>query len=63
MSITAELPANFSVWMASQEAAFTHGKFLFANWDVDELKSKASQIKDSADLLIGMHGVAPIGGI
>jgi hypothetical protein len=29
------LPASFNVWLASPEARFLKGKFLWANWDVD----------------------------
>ncbi|KAJ3850547.1 short-chain dehydrogenase/reductase [Lentinula lateritia] len=33
------LPADFAVWSASPEAAWLHGRFVWAHWDVDELKS------------------------
>lgn len=39
------LPASFSVWLASTEARFLKGKFLWANWDVDELKAHAKEIE------------------
>jgi NAD(P)-dependent dehydrogenase (short-subunit alcohol dehydrogenase family) len=54
---TAELPAQFQVWLASNEAEFLKGKFLWVNWDVDELKAHAGQIKDSHLLEIGLNGV------
>lgn len=38
------LPADFIVWAASPEADFLKGKFVFANWDVEELKVKKDQI-------------------
>ncbi|KAJ5833634.1 Glucose/ribitol dehydrogenase [Penicillium riverlandense] len=50
------LPANFNVWLASQEAQFLKGKFLWANWDVDELKAKAEEIESSGLLSIGLGG-------
>lgn len=31
------LPGAFCVWLASQEAVFLKGRFLWASWDVDEL--------------------------
>ena len=31
------LAGNFAVWLASPEAAFLHGRFVWAEWDVDEL--------------------------
>ncbi|KAF2160132.1 hypothetical protein M409DRAFT_60239 [Zasmidium cellare ATCC 36951] len=35
---TLQLPADFAVWLASPEARFLRGRFVYANWDVDELK-------------------------
>lgn len=35
---TPELPAAFAVWLSSPEADFLRGRFVFSNWDVDELK-------------------------
>lgn len=40
----AALPGDFCVWLSSPEANFTAGKYLFANWDVDELKARAEEI-------------------
>jgi len=34
---TAELPAGFAVWLSSREADFLRGRFLWANWDVEQL--------------------------
>jgi len=31
------LPQGFAVWLASAEAEFLKGRFLFSSWDVDEL--------------------------
>ncbi|KAF2420125.1 oxidoreductase [Tothia fuscella] len=50
------LPANFNVWLASPEAVFLKGKFLWANWDVDELKAKAKEIEDSTRFDIQLIG-------
>jgi hypothetical protein len=50
------LPASFNVWLASLEAAFLKGKFLWANWDVDELSAKAKEIEASTQLSIGLVG-------
>ncbi|KAF3481940.1 uncharacterized protein GIQ15_04699 [Arthroderma uncinatum] len=33
------LPENFLVWAASPAASFLHGRFVWANWDVTELKN------------------------
>ncbi|KAL7954020.1 hypothetical protein V8C34DRAFT_317684 [Trichoderma compactum] len=35
----ANLPAALSVWAATPAAAFLHGRFIWSNWDVDELRS------------------------
>ncbi|CEJ86175.1 hypothetical protein VHEMI04030 [[Torrubiella] hemipterigena] len=52
-----QLSGNFAVWLASPEAAFLKGKTVWANWDVDELKSKTSDIENSNLLSLGLHGV------
>jgi hypothetical protein len=50
------LPASFNVWLASPEARFLKGKFLWTNWDVDELKAQAKEIEASERLSIGLGG-------
>jgi NAD(P)-dependent dehydrogenase (short-subunit alcohol dehydrogenase family) len=50
------LPAGFFVWLASPEAQFLKGKYLWANWDVDELKARADEIEKSNLLQIGLIG-------
>ncbi|KUJ15934.1 putative oxidoreductase [Mollisia scopiformis] len=50
------LPASFSVWLASPEAQFLKGKFLYANWDVDELKARAKELESTTLLNIGVGG-------
>ncbi|KAJ4292763.1 hypothetical protein N0V90_009426 [Kalmusia sp. IMI 367209] len=52
-----ELPAHFLVWLVSREAEFLKGKFVWVNWDVDELKTRADEIKGSLILTVGLHGV------
>ena len=32
------------LWLVSPEARFLRGKFVCANWDVDELKEKAEHV-------------------
>lgn len=56
------LPASFSVWLASEEARFLKGKFLWTNWDVDELKARAGELENSPQLTIGLVGY-PFPGI
>ncbi|KAJ1562966.1 hypothetical protein HK405_005105 [Cladochytrium tenue] len=50
------LPASFNVWLASQEANFLKGKFVWCNWDVDELKTRAEEIRTGTILNIGLVG-------
>ena len=50
------LPASFNVWLASPEARFLKGKFLWTNWDVDELKARAKEIEASTELSVGLVG-------
>ncbi|KAI4125206.1 MAG: hypothetical protein LQ347_005454 [Umbilicaria vellea] len=52
-----DLPGHFAVWLASPEAAFLAGRFVWANWDVEELKARAKEIEESLNLLkIGLIG-------
>jgi NAD(P)-dependent dehydrogenase (short-subunit alcohol dehydrogenase family) len=39
------LPAAYCVWLASPEALFLRGKFVWSNWDVNELKERKSEIQ------------------
>ena len=50
------LPASFNVWLTSPEARFLKGKFLWANWDVDELKAQAKELEASTRLNISLGG-------
>ncbi|KAF1960306.1 putative short-chain dehydrogenase [Byssothecium circinans] len=51
------LPAHFLVWLTSREAEFLKGKFVWVNWDVNDLKDRADEIKSSLILTVGLHGV------
>ncbi|KAL8895273.1 MAG: hypothetical protein Q9207_008235 [Kuettlingeria erythrocarpa] len=46
-----KLPAHFIVWMTSPEARFLRGRFVWANWDVEQLKARAKEIEDDAQML------------
>ncbi|KAK6365531.1 hypothetical protein LTS17_011250 [Exophiala oligosperma] len=52
-----ELPARFHLWLASPEAGFLKGKFVWVNWDVDELTARADEISDSKLLKVLLNGV------
>ncbi|KAL8715437.1 MAG: hypothetical protein Q9220_000771 [cf. Caloplaca sp. 1 TL-2023] len=45
------LGAHAAVWLASDEAAFLDGRIIWAQWDIEELKQRADEIKESAYLL------------
>ncbi|KIK66730.1 hypothetical protein GYMLUDRAFT_238966 [Collybiopsis luxurians FD-317 M1] len=40
------LPADYAVWAASPEASWLHGRFVWAHWDVDELREAAHTSND-----------------
>lgn len=50
------LPGDFTVWAVSPEARFLNGKFVWANWDVEELKAMAKEIVDSDKFSLGLLG-------
>ncbi|KAH6669307.1 hypothetical protein B0J14DRAFT_517437, partial [Halenospora varia] len=53
----ASLPADFSVWLASPEATFLRGRFVWVNWDVDELKARKEEfVKNPLLLTMGLDG-------
>lgn len=52
----AALPAHFCVWLASPEAGFLNGKFVWSNWDVPELKARAEEIQSSPMLTTNIIG-------
>ncbi|KAG4423541.1 hypothetical protein IFR04_003364 [Cadophora malorum] len=51
------LPGHFHVWLASPEAGFLKGKFIWANWDVDEMKTLSKVVQDSMLLRVTLEGV------
>ncbi|GLI76362.1 hypothetical protein PoHVEF18_004634 [Penicillium ochrochloron] len=51
-----ELPADFSLWLTSPEAAFLNGRSVWANWDVEELMAKAEEIQSGLLLTSGVYG-------
>lgn len=54
------LPAGTALWAASPEARFLHGRYIWASWDVEELKSGELRQKLDADpdlLQLGVHGL------
>ncbi|KAM0551238.1 hypothetical protein ACHAPJ_008583 [Fusarium lateritium] len=54
-----KLPGDFAVWAASKEAEFLHGRFVWAKWDIDELKAGPLRKKienDSSLFRVGVKG-------
>jgi len=52
----AELAGDFVVWAASEEARFLKGKFVWVNWDVEELKERKEEIESSNLLKLNLEG-------
>ncbi|KAF4625928.1 hypothetical protein G7Y89_g12235 [Cudoniella acicularis] len=51
------LAGAFLVWLASPEAKFLKGKFVWVNWDAEELISRAKEIENSLLLRVLLNGV------
>ena len=52
----AQLSGDFAVWATSKEGGFLKGKFVWVNWDVDELKQQAERIQSTSLLSLGLDG-------
>ncbi|CZR53668.1 related to reductase [Phialocephala subalpina] len=53
-----DLPGDFCVWLASEEAEFLNGRYVWANWDVEELKERKGEILGGAGLLtLSLEGI------
>jgi short-subunit dehydrogenase len=56
------LSAHMAVWLAGQDAGFLHGRFVWANWDADELMGMKERILSDPSLLkVGITGVESFG--
>lgn len=50
-----KLPAHFARWLAGPQSSFLNGRFVWANWDVDELVALEERMKkEPAFLTIGL---------
>lgn len=47
---------SFPQWAVSPEAKFLNGKFVWANWDVEELKAMAEEIEGNKRFTLGLLG-------
>ncbi|KAK5113747.1 hypothetical protein LTR85_010764 [Meristemomyces frigidus] len=50
------LPSGFAVWLASPAADWVVGRFLWANWDVEELAQMKNEIVKNNELTFGVLG-------
>ena len=55
-----EMAAAFSVWAATKAAAFLHGRFVWASWDVDELASEENRRQIAEDPYFLRTTIAPL---
>jgi hypothetical protein len=52
------LPGHFCVWLHSSEADFLRGKFVWVNWDVNELKERREEIMNTDLLNTKLGGIS-----
>lgn len=56
------LSAHTAVWLAGKDATFLHGRFVWSNWDMEELMGMKNRVEsDPAFLKIGVTGVESFG--
>lgn len=53
---TPTLAAGCALWLTTKEAAFLNGRYVSANWSVDELVQRSSEIVDGEKLLVKHTG-------
>ncbi|KAF2476655.1 NAD(P)-binding protein [Lindgomyces ingoldianus] len=53
---TVELPAGTAVYLASPQAQFLSGRYMSANWDVDELEARKDEVIEKNLLRIDLKG-------
>ncbi|KAF7192762.1 Short chain dehydrogenase citE [Pseudocercospora fuligena] len=46
-----QLPANFAVWLAGPQSDFLHGRFVWAQWDVEELIALKEKVEKEPNFL------------
>ncbi|CAJ2505221.1 Uu.00g126150.m01.CDS01 [Anthostomella pinea] len=56
-----DLPGHFCVWLVSPEAKFLKSKYVWVNWDVDELKARKEEILTTDLLDTKLGGVSFVG--
>lgn len=53
---TLELAAGTAVYLASERAGWLSGRYISANWDVDELEERKDEILGQGSLVVGLKG-------
>lgn len=53
------LPAHFTVWLASAEAEFLRGRYVWVNWDVEEMIARKEEIQANPSLFTIILGGWP----
>ncbi|KFY94153.1 hypothetical protein V498_04020 [Pseudogymnoascus sp. VKM F-4517 (FW-2822)] len=51
-----KMTGGFFAWLATEEAAFLSGRFVWADWDIEELKAKKNEILEKDLLLTTVDG-------
>jgi hypothetical protein len=51
------LSASYLVWACSPEAEFIKGKFVWAHWDVEELRKVLEEEEDKQFLTLAVAGI------
>lgn len=44
------------VWLSQPEAQILNGRFVWANWDVEELMAKAHEIESTNQVVVSIEG-------
>ena len=60
-STAVDLSGHFCLWLVSPEADFLRGKYVWVNWDVDELKARKEEIMSTDLLDTKLGGVSFVG--
>lgn len=56
LALLVQLPAHFILWLVSPEAAFLRGRTVWANWDVEELKTLEKDVGQGLRMMSGVNG-------
>ncbi|GAB1212211.1 hypothetical protein ATERTT37_001343 [Aspergillus terreus] len=56
MKDTPELSGGLAVWLASGDKSFLSGRYVDANWDVEELEARKAEIQEGLLLTVGPRG-------